>query len=277
MPENGGAELSALLDSMTASLGPWIGRVLGAIAVLVIGRMLAGWLRKLARRGMERSNLDRAAIPFLSAAVFWLAMTFVVIAVLGLFGIPTASFVAVLGAAGLAVGLAFQGTLSNLASGVMLLIFRPFSVGDTIEVEDTMGQVEETRLMYTELTTPGGVQTLIPNGEIFGAKISNFTANPTRRVDLVVGVGYGDDLDAAEETIRRVLASDERVLEEPEPLVQVDELGGSSVNFVVRPWCRSEDYWALKRDLTRELKGEIEAAGLEFPYPQRDVHLFQEG
>jgi small conductance mechanosensitive channel len=276
MPENG-AELSALLNSMITSLGPWVGRVLGAIAVLVIGWMMAGWVRRLARRGMERSRLDRAAIPFLTAAVYWTAMAFVVVAVLGLFGIPTASFVAVLGAAGLAVGLAFQGTLSNLASGVMLLIFRPFDVGDTVEIDDTLGVVEEIRLMYTELTTPDGVQTLVPNGEILGAKISNYTANPTRRVDLVVGVGYGDDLDAAEETIRRVLATDERVLEEPEPLVQVDELGGSSVNFVVRPWCRAEDYWALKRDLTRKLKGEIEAAGLEFPYPQRDVHLFQEG
>lgn len=274
--EDAGAQLSALMDAMAASLGPWLGKVIGAIAVLIVGRMAAGWIRKAARRGMERSKVDRAVIPFLTAVVYWVAMAFVVIAVLGLFGIPTASFVAVLGAAGLAIGLAFQGTLSNLASGVMLLVFRPFQVGDTVEAGDTLGEVEEIRLMYTEITTPGGVQTLIPNGELFGEKITNFTANPRRRVDLVIGVGYGDDLDRAEETIRRVLAADDRVLEEPEPLVQVNELGGSSVNFVVRPWCRAEDYWAVKRELTRKLKVEIEAAGLEFPYPQRDVHLFQE-
>lgn len=276
MVAQGSTDLSALMDSMAASLGPWIGKVLGAIAVLVVGWMAAGWIRTATRRSLERSKLDPAVVPFLTAVTYWTVMAFVVIAVLGLFGIPTASFVAVLGAAGLAIGLAFQGTLSNLAAGVMLLVFRPLDVGDTVDVGGTVGQVKTIGLMYTELTTPGGVQTLIPNGELYGQQIANFTANPTRRVDLVIGVGYGDDLSLAEDTILRVLAEDERVLEEPEPLVKVDELGGSSVNFVVRPWCRSEDYWALKRDLTRELKEEIEAAGLEFPYPQRDVHLFQE-
>lgn len=254
----------------------WGLRVIGAVAVLVIGLIAAKWIRRMVRRGLGRTKVEATVIPFLSGLVYWLAVAFVAVAVLGLFGIPTASIVAVLGAAGLAVGLAMQGTLSNFASGVMLLVFRPFGVGDYVEVAGTAGKVSEVGIFFTELNTKDNLRVTVPNSQVFGEVITNYTANDTRRIDLVMGVGYDDDLEVAAETIRRVISSEERVLDEPEPVVEVGELGGSSVNFVVRPWCRTEEYWAVRWALTRRLKEELESAGCNIPYPQHDVHLFQE-
>lgn len=252
-------------------------RVVGAVLVLAAGWWLAGRVRRSTRRALERSQVDEALVPFLSSLSYAGTMVLVVVTVLGVFGIPTASVVAVLGAAGLAVGLAFQGTLSNFAAGIMLLVFRPFQVGDFVEVAGVSGTVRGIRIFSTEVSTGDNVRVTVPNSQVFGTQVRNFTANDTRRIDLTVGVGYGDDLDDAEEAIRRVLDAEERLLEEPEPQVAVDSLGDSAVNFIVRPWVKTEDYWAVRRDLVRALKEEVEAAGCGFPYPSRDVYVVQDG
>jgi len=251
----------------------WGARVVGALLLLGVGWVAARWARRWTVRALGRSRLDATLVPFVASIVYYAALTFVVVAVLGVFGIQTTSFIAVLGAAGLAIGLALQGTLSNFSSGVMLLVFRPFGVGDYVEAGGTAGSVQEIGLFTTVLHSPDNVRIIVPNSEIYGAVIKNYSANETRRNDLVVGVSYGDDLGRATEVVRGVLAADPRVLAEPEPVVAVGELGASSVDLVVRPWCRKEDYWALRFDLTRRLKEELEAAGCSIPFPQRDVHL----
>jgi small conductance mechanosensitive channel len=251
----------------------WGVRVIGALAVLLIGRWIAGRVRKLVARGLERAGADPALVPFFSSMAYYFVGAVVVIAVLNLFGIETTSLIAVLGAAGLAVGLAMQGTLSNFAAGVMLLMFRPLRPGDYVEVAGTAGSVQELGLFSIILNTPDNVRIIVPNASVFGATIRNYSANDTRRNDLVVGISYGDDIGKALEVVRGVLKGDQRVLAEPEPVVAVSELGDSSVNLVVRPWCRKEDYWVLRFDLTRKLKEELEAAGCSIPFPQRDVHV----
>jgi small conductance mechanosensitive channel len=264
-----------LVGPLVELVSTWGLQVIGAIAVLIVGRIVCGVLRRATRRGLERSSVDSTLVPFLSSAVYYLALTVVVLAVLNLFGIQTASVIAVLGAAGLAVGLAMQGTLANFASGVMLLVFRPFKVGDYVEAGGTAGSVKEIGVFSTVLHTPDNVKITVPNSAIYGSTIKNYSANDTRRNDLVIGISYGDDIAQALETIRKVLASDSRVLEEPEPVVAVAELADSSVNLVVRPWCRSSDYWPLRFDLTQGLKEALEAAGCSIPFPQRDVHVRQ--
>jgi len=248
---------------------------LGALAVLVIGAWVARRIGNTLRTHLGRSRLDPTLVPFASGLVYWGLMVFVAIAVLSIFGIPTTSFIAVLGAAGFAVGLAMQGTLSNFSAGVMLLLFRPFSVGNWIEVgSGTAGTVKEIGLFSTTLFTGDNIKVIVPNSQVFGQSLKNFSANPTRRIDLVMGVSYDDDLQVAHDTILRVITADERVLDDPAPVVAVHELGDSSVDFVVRPWCASGDYWKLRWHLLRRLKEELEAAGCSIPYPQRDVHVF---
>jgi small conductance mechanosensitive channel len=253
----------------------WGLRVLGAIFLLIIGRIIAKTVRGGVRKGLERGNTDPTLIPFLSSIAYYLVLAFVLIAVLGMVGIQTASLVAVLGAAGLAVGLALQGTLANFAAGVMLLVFRPFRKGEFIEAAGTAGTVEAIGIVTTSLNTPDNVAIVIPNGAVWGQTIKNYAVNPTRRVDMKIGIAYDDDIQVAVDTINRVLASEPRVLEDPAPAVAVHELGDSSVTLVVRPWCKREDYWALFWDLNRTLKEELEGAGCSIPFPQRDIHLFQ--
>ncbi len=269
-------DVGALFTEMGGVLTTYGLRVAGAVLVLLVGRALSRWARRSTAAGLKRAQVDATLIPFISGMVFTLAMVFVVVAVLGLFGIPTASFIAVLGAAGLAVGLAMQGTLSNFAAGVMLLIFRPFKVGDFVEVGGTVGTVREIGIFATQLNTPDNVRVVISNSSVHGNKISNYTANETRRVDLTIGVGYDDDLEAARRAIQDVVASHPLVLEVPAPQVEVAELGDSSVNFVVRPWAATADYWRVHFDVTQRCKEKLEAAGCSIPFPQRDVHLFRE-
>jgi small conductance mechanosensitive channel len=265
-----------IVNELTTFVTEWGLKVVGAIAVLIIGRIVAGMARRAVRRALERADVDSTLRPFIGGLVYYLLMTVVIIAVLDLFGVQAASLIAVLGAAGLAVGLALQGTLSNFASGVMLLLFRPFKVGDFVEVGGTSGSVVEVGIFNSVLKSPDNVRIVVPNSEIYGTTIKNYNGFETRRVDLVMGVSYDDDLALAAETISRVIQSDDRVLADPAPVVAVNELADSSVNFVVRPWCRGEDYWALKWDLTRKLKEELEKAGCSIPYPQHDVHLMQQ-
>jgi small conductance mechanosensitive channel len=267
------ANAEDLVQTVVTLVSTWGLQVIGALVVLIVGRVVAGSLRRLTRRSLERANLDPVLVPFFASGVYYLTLAAVVIAVLSLFGIETTSLVAVLGAAGLAVGLALQGTLSNFAAGVMLLIFRPFKVGDYVEVAGEGGSVQEVGVFSSTLHTPDNVKVTIPNSAVYGQTIKNYTANDTRRNDLVIGISYGDDIARAIETIQQVLAADARVLDDPAPNVAVAELADSSVNLVVRPWCAGSDYWALRFDLTRKLKEELEAAGCSIPYPQRDVHV----
>ena len=266
--------VTALLEQIGSLVTTWGLRVIGALAVLVIGRAIARWLRKSVRAALVRKDADPALVPFASGIVYWAAILLVMVAVLGLFGIPTASFVALLGAAGLAVGLALQGTLSNFAAGVMLLIFRPFGIGDLVEVAGAIGKVEEVGIFSTVLNTTDNVRVIVPNAEIFGQVIKNYTGNDQRRIDLVVGVGYDDDLALAQRTIESALVATPGVLSEPPPVVAVHELGDSSVNFVARPWCETDGYWDVRWDATRRVKEALDAAGCSIPFPQRDVHLF---
>lgn len=252
-------------------------KVLGGFAVLVIGWIVAKTVRGSVRRGLGRSKMDVTLIPFISGLVYFGLLAFVALAALSIAGIPVTSFVAVVGAAGLAIGLAFQGTLANLAAGVMILTFRPFRAGDMVEIGGTMGTVEEVGVFASTLATRDNVRVIVPNAEINGQVIKNYSANDTRRIDLVVGVGYDDDLNVAIDTIHSVISADDRVLDDPEPVVAVSEMGASSVDLVVRPWVDATDYWPTRWDLTKELKERLEGAGLNIPYPQRDVHLFQEG
>ncbi len=271
-----GFDLQNIWNQVSALLSTWGLRVVGAIAVLVIGWMVAKGLRASARKWLKRSNVDDTLAPFLTSLVYYGFLTFIILAVLNLFGIQTASFIAVLGAAAFAVGLALQGTLSNFAAGVMLLLNRPIHVGDFVEAGGIAGAVQQIGIFNTELNTPDNVRIIVPNSQIYSGVIKNYATNDTRRLDMVMGVAYGDDLSVAEATIKRVVAADSRVLADPAVTIAVAELADSSVNFVVRPWCNRGDYWALKFDLTRKMKEELEAAGCNIPFPQRDVHLFQE-
>jgi small conductance mechanosensitive channel len=268
--------VEAMMETAVEMLSTYGLQVVGAIVLLIVGRMIAGFIRRAVRKGLERAEMDATLVPFLSKGVYYLVLAVVVIAVLQLFGVQTTSLVAVLGAAGLAVGLALQGTLSNFAAGVMLLIFRPFKVGDYVDAGGTAGSVEEIGIFSTTMKSPDNVKIIVPNSQVYGQTIKNFAGYDTRRVDMVMGIGYDDDIQVAIDTITEIVTRDERVLTDPAPLVAVSNLGDSSVDIVVRPWCQGADYWALKFDLTRQLKEGLEAAGCSIPYPQRDVHLFQQ-
>ncbi len=269
-------DLNGVLAGITDLVAAWGLKVLGAIVVLLVGRMAAGWIRRGVRRALQRSRMDDTLIPFLSSLTYYTVLAFVLIAVLGMVGIQTASMIAVLGAAGLAVGLALQGTLANFAAGVMLLLFRPFKNGDYIDAGGTAGTVKAIGIFTTKLNTPDNVAIILPNGRVWGDTIKNYTTNPTRRLDMVIGIGYGDDIQTAIETIERVLRADGRVLNDPAPFVAVNELADSSVNLALRPWCNRGDYGQLRCDLMRTLKEELERAGCSIPFPQRDIHLFQD-
>lgn len=264
-------------DQVIDLVSTWGLQVIGAIAVLIVGRWIAGLIRKAVVRGLERANMDATLVPFISAMAYYLALTVVVIAVLNLFGIETTSLVAVLGAAGLAVGFALQGTLSNFAAGVMLLVFRPFRVGDFVDAAGVAGSVAEIGIFVTILNTGDNVKIIVPNSEIGGGIIKNFSANLHRRNDLIIGISYDDNIGLAIDTIHSVLKTDPRVHDDPAPVIAVHELADSSVNLVVRPWCNAADYWPLRWDLTRGIKEALENAGCSIPYPQSDVHIVAEG
>ena len=268
-------DAAGLMGTLTELATQWGLQIIGAIVVLLIGRIVAGWARRLTRKALERGEVDPTLVPFISKLVYYLLLAFVAIAVLGVFGVQTASLVAVLGAAGLAVGLALQGTLSNFAAGVMLLFFRPFKVGDFIDAGGTTGTVEEIGVFATTKKSPDNIKIVAPNSQVYGQTIKNFNGFDTRRIDLVIGISYDDDISKAIDTIRSVVSADQRVMAEPETLIAVSNLGDSSVDLVVRPWCTGSDYWPLRFDLTRKIKEDLEAAGCSIPFPQTDVHLHQ--
>jgi small conductance mechanosensitive channel len=268
-------QLQQVLDSAWVMVVANYRPVLAAVIILVIGRMVAGWARKITRKGLERGEVDATLVPFLAKLVYYAVLAVVVIAALNRLGVATTSVVAIFGAAGIAVGLALKDTLANFASGVMLLVFRPFDVGHLVDVGGTVGTVTEIGIFATTLRSPDNIKITVPNSQVYGATISNYNGNDTRRVDLVMGISYDDNIETAVATIRRIVTSHELVLADPEPVIAVSNLGDSSVDLVVRPWCNTPDYWTVRFDLTRSLKEGLEAAGCSIPYPQRDVHMYQ--
>ncbi len=248
--------------------------VIGAIAVLVVGWILAGWASRAVNQGLSKiEKVDATLRGFLASLTRYIVLIFTIVAVLNRFGVQTTSIIAVLGAASLAIGLALQGTLSNVAAGVMLLFFRPFKVGDYVEAGGLAGTVKVITLFVTELSTPDNVQILAPNSQIWGSAIKNYSFHETRRLDLSLGISYEDDVDKAIGLVEAMARADDRVLDDPAPMVVVGELADSSVNLVIRLWCKSADYWPLKFDMTKALKQRMDAEGISIPYPQRTLHV----
>lgn len=268
------ASTSEAMDQAIKIISAYGLNVLGAIVILIVGFIASGWAARATGRALDkRPKVDETIRHFLASLVRYAVIVFTIVAVLERFGVETTSFIAVLGAAGLAIGFALQGTLSNIAAGVMLLLFRPFKVGQFIEVAGTAGTVEAITLFVTTLNTPDNVHIVVPNGQLWGTAVKNFSHNATRRVDITVGIAYGDDIAQAFQVIRDLVAGDSRVNDEPEPAVMVTNLGDSAVEIQFRVWCAASDYWPLRFDLTRAAKEKLEAAGLTIPFPQRTVHL----
>ncbi|MDB2480765.1 mechanosensitive ion channel [Porticoccaceae bacterium] len=244
-----------------------------ALAIFIVGKWVVKRIASIVQRILAKNNVDPAIEHFVSSLVSWTLLFFVVIASLGQLGIQTASFVAILGAAGLAVGLALQGSLANFAAGVLILIFRPFKVGDFIEVAGVSGVVQKIQIFTTELHSPDNKKIIVPNGGVISGNITNYSANETRRVDMVFGIGYSDDIDAAKAALQSVVASEPRVLGVPAPTIAVVELADSSVNLVCRPWVNTADYWDVYFNITEAAKKALDAQGISIPFPQRDIHI----
>ena len=264
--------MNSTVDQLQVFVATYGLKILGALVILLVGRIAAGLGSRLLRRALEKAKTDPAICSFVASVTYALILTFAVLAALANFGIQTASFIAVLGAAGFAVGFALQGSLANFAAGVLILLFRPFKVGDFIMAAGEAGTVKEIDLLSTTMATPDNVKITVPNGKLFGDIIKNYSGYDTRRIDLVIGIGYGSDMQKAYEVIDTVLKADQRVLADPAPQIAVSELGDSSVNFVVRPWVATADYWTTRFDLTRKIKEAFDANGIEIPFPQRVVH-----
>jgi small conductance mechanosensitive channel len=251
-------------------------RIIAAVVIFLVGRWIARLVSRLVEKLLVKSNVEPTLASFFRKLCFFLILAFVIIAAIDKIGIQTTSLVAVIGAAGLAIGFALQGSLSNFAAGVMILIFKPFKVGDFVEVAGTLGGVEDVGIFNTILNHPDNRRIIVPNSQITADKITNFTAIDKRRVDMVFGISYDDDIRKAKDILTALVGSDPRVLKDPAPLVAVSELGDSSVNLVVRPWTKPADYWGVYFDTLEKGKTELEKAGLSIPFPQRDVHMYQE-
>lgn len=252
---------------------PYAANIALAIVIFIVGRCLANTLTDVVVRLLKKSRMDDMLISFVASITKTILLLFVAIAALNKLGIDTTSLIALLGAAGLAVGLALQNSLQNFAAGVMLIVFRPFKAGDFVELAGVAGVVENIGIFSSVLRTGDNRELIIPNGAIYGGIITNYSARSTRRVDMVFGVAYDDDLKAAKELLRSIILADDRVLSDPEPVVAVSELADSSVNFIVRPWVKSADYWPVLWDTTEKVKLEFDAQGLSIPYPQMDIHM----
>lgn len=271
--ENLDTQAELIIEDVITILTTYGFNVVGAILTLLVGVFIANRVQAFVGAGLARSKrVDEMLQSFLASAARYIVLAITFISVLNQFGVQTASLIAVLGAAGLAIGLALQGTLSNVAAGVMLLLFRPFKIGDFVDVAGQAGTVKGLTLFLTELATPDNVQIIIPNSQVWGASVTNFSFHKTRRLDLALGISYEDNIGAAKAAIEDVISKDARCLKDPEHLVAVGNLGDSSVDFVIRIWCNAGDYWALKWDLTRALKERMDSEGISIPYPQRVVH-----
>lgn len=258
---------------------PWAIKIVMAIAIFVIGRWVVKVIVNLVKKLLGRSeSMDEMLINFLGSIVNAVLLLFVIIASLDQLGVDTSSLVALIAAAGLAIGLALQGSMQNFAAGVMIIVFKPFKSGDFIEAGGVSGVVEKVQIFSTTMRTGDNKEVIVPNGGIYGGPITNFSARDTRRVDMVFGIGYDDDIRKAKEILEGLVAADDRILKDPAPVVALSELADSSVNFIVRPWVNSGDYWAVMWDMNEKVKMSFDEAGISIPYPQMDVHLHkQEG
>lgn len=248
--------------------------IVGAIVILLVGWWIAGMAERSAARALSRvPRMDQTLKPFLGSLVRYAILAFTLVAVLSQFGVETTSIIAVLGAAGLAIGLALQGTLQNIAAGMMLLFLRPFKVGDFINGGGVSGTVNRIGLFTSEMTTFDGIYLSVPNSQLWNTAITNFSRNPNRRIDIVIGIGYGDDIDRGLETLLGLMQNDPRALDDPAPVTMVKALGSSSIELNMRCWCASGDFWNLQFDLHKAAKAALDQAGISIPYPQQDVHL----
>lgn len=250
-------------------------KVIAAIAIFIIGQWIAKGVRGLVRRMMRKAQVDQTLRRFIGNLTYIVLLAFIIIAALGQLGIQTTSFIAILGAAGLAIGLALQGSLANFAAGFLMIVFRPIRVGDYIEGAGVAGTVEEIQIFTTTLVTPDNKTVIIPNAGLTGGNIVNWTFKGTRRVDMVFGIGYDDDIDKAKKIMADVLAEENCILKDPAPQIAMLELADSSVNFVVRPWVNASDYWGVYMSVTEKIKKAFDANGISIPYPQRDIHIYQ--
>jgi small conductance mechanosensitive channel len=269
-------EDSTVLENLLAVASAFGIRIVAALLILIIGLWVAKKVTSIFRGMLTKKEVDPTLVGFFANMIYGAIVAFVVIASISKLGVETTSFAAVIAAAGLAIGLALQGSLSNFAAGVLLILFKPFKAGNFIKAGGEAGIVVEVGLLMTELKSPDNIKMMMPNSKIMSGAITNFSANPIRRVDMVVGVSYSDDLSKVMEVLKDMIAKDERVLQEPAPFVGVSELGDSSINFVVRPWVNSADFWLFKCDFTKAIKERFDAEDISIPFPQRDVHLFQE-
>ncbi|HBG61274.1 MAG: mechanosensitive ion channel protein [Omnitrophica WOR_2 bacterium GWF2_38_59] len=250
--------------------------LMAAILIFIIGKWAAKVLSRFVEKLMDKAKVEKTLASFVSHIVYFGLMVVVVIAALNKLGIQTTSFIAIIGAAGLAVGLALQGSLSNFAAGVLLVIFKPFKVGDFIEAGGVMGTVQEVQIFNTVLNAPDNRRIIVPNAQVTGTSITNFSDIKNRRIDLIFGISYSDSMKKAKEVLLEVVKSDPRILKDPAPVVAVSELGDSSVNLVCRPWVKPGDYWAVYFDVLEEGKEALESNGITIPFPQRDIHVYEE-
>ena len=265
-------EALALLQTTGLEFGINLGK---AVVIFFVGKLLVRLLLRAVRKIMQAQEVDQTLASFVVSLSRMVLMLFVIIAAISALGIQTTSFIAVLGAAGLAIGLALQGSLSNFASGVLIVLFRPYKVGDFIEAAGISGTVVEVEILTTVFKTGDNKRVIVPNGQVMNSIITNYSANDTRRVDMVVGVSYEDDLDKVRATLEELIAADERILDDPAHKIAVEELADSSVNFMLRPWVKTDDYWGVKLDLTEAIKKRFDKEGISFPYQQQDVHLYK--
>lgn len=267
------AELMKIGKDWLLNNGPGI---IAAAIIFIIGRWLAKWGSALSRKAMNRGGIDETLSRFLGKLIYYIFLAAVIIAAADQLGIKTTSFIAIMGAAGLAIGLALKDSLANFASGVMLILFHPFKVGDAVTAGGVTGKVEQIDIFSTIIMTADNQKIIVPNSSITSGVITNITAEPTRRIDLVIGIGYDDDIRLAKNTLEELIRADTRILSDPAPTIAVSELASSSVNLIVRPWVKTGEYWDVRLDLTEKIKLTFDAKGISFPYPQQDVHLYQQ-
>ncbi len=275
VPDLGGidwASLYAKIQTVGVSFGI---KIIAAIAIFYIGRLIAKVVTNGVRKMMVAQEVDKILESFVSNLVYSLLMLFVIIAAINQLGVQTTSLIAIMGAAGLAIGLALQGSLANFASGVLIVMFRPYKVGDFVEAAGISGSVVQVQILTTVLKTGDNKQIIVPNGQIMSSIITNFSANDTRRVELTIGIGYDDDIDKARDTIQDLVDANDRILKDPACLIAVSELADSSVNFLIRVWVKSGDYSGVKFDMIEAIKKRFDKEGISFPYPQQDVHIHQ--
>ena len=265
-----------VVEKMMEALTLYGMKIIAAVVIIVVGLWISKIIKNCFVKTLQKKEVDPTLVGFFASMLHGGLVIFVVISAISKLGVQTTSFVAVIGAAGLAVGLALQGSLSNFAAGILLILFKPFKVGNFVKAGGEAGVIVEVGIFTTEMKTPDNVQIIIPNATIMGSAITNVSAHPTRRIDMTLGVGYGDDLNKAKKIMEGLLSADERVLKDPVVTIAVANLGDSSVEFVIRPWVNSADYWAVRSDFIKAVKEKFDAEGISIPYPQSDVHLFQD-